>query len=166
MFHVSSLASVFRCTVSKSNRFSLDGKVSGNEDDDASTPSLCNHSYPSWLYLRSGLVLCFLLYATVHKTRVKRRVKKIDYRLVFGTEDHVKSALEQSRCSRKINTSFTTSSLSTLIRHKEKMGNSRIRGTYVAYFNRIWKGRSPPYYFLSRFLVEWKKLFPASDCPL
>jgi IS1 family transposase len=47
-----------------------------------------------------------LVYATVHKTRVKGRVKKIDYRIVFGTEEQVKSALEQSRCSRKINTSF------------------------------------------------------------
>jgi IS1 family transposase len=47
-----------------------------------------------------------LVYATVHKTRVKGRVKKIDYRVVFGTEEQVKSALEQSRCSRKINTSF------------------------------------------------------------
>jgi len=47
-----------------------------------------------------------LVYATVHKIRVKGRVKKIDYRIVFGTEEQVKSALEQSRCSRKINTSF------------------------------------------------------------
>jgi IS1 family transposase len=45
-----------------------------------------------------------LVYATVHKTRVKGRVKKIDYRTVFGTE--VQSALKLSKCSRKINTSF------------------------------------------------------------
>jgi IS1 family transposase len=47
-----------------------------------------------------------LVYATVHKTRVKRRVTKIDYRIVFGTEEQVQAALKQSRCSRKINTSF------------------------------------------------------------
>jgi IS1 family transposase len=47
-----------------------------------------------------------LVYATVHKIRVKGRVKKIEYRTVFGTEEQVKSALAQSRCSRKINTSF------------------------------------------------------------
>jgi IS1 family transposase len=47
-----------------------------------------------------------LVYATVHKTRVKGRVVKIDYRRVFGTEEQVQAALEQSRCSRKINTSF------------------------------------------------------------
>ena len=42
-----------------------------------------------------------LVYATVHKTRVKGRVKKIDYRMVFGTEEQVQAALKQSRCSRK-----------------------------------------------------------------
>jgi len=47
-----------------------------------------------------------LVYATVHKTRVKGRVKKIDYRTVFGTEEQVQAALKRSRCSRKINTSF------------------------------------------------------------
>jgi len=47
-----------------------------------------------------------LVYAMVHKTRVKGRVTKIDYRTVFGTEEQVKSALEQSPCSRKVNTSF------------------------------------------------------------
>ena len=47
-----------------------------------------------------------LVYATVHKTRVKGRVKKIDYRTVFGTDEQLKWALEQSPCSRKVNTSF------------------------------------------------------------
>ena len=47
-----------------------------------------------------------LVYATVHKTQVKGRVKKIDYRTVFGTEEQVLSALQESRCSRKVNTSF------------------------------------------------------------
>jgi IS1 family transposase len=47
-----------------------------------------------------------LVYATVHKIRVKGRVKKIDYRTVFGTDEQVQSALKASRCSRKINTAF------------------------------------------------------------
>jgi IS1 family transposase len=47
-----------------------------------------------------------LTYATVHKTRVKGRVTKIDYRTVFGSEERVQAALEASSCSRKVNTSF------------------------------------------------------------
>jgi IS1 family transposase len=47
-----------------------------------------------------------LVYATVHKTRVKGRVKRIDYRTVFGTEEQVVEALKVSKCSRKVNTSF------------------------------------------------------------
>ncbi len=44
--------------------------------------------------------------ATIHKTREKGRVTKIDYRRVFGTEEQVEAALKESSCSRKINTSF------------------------------------------------------------
>ena len=47
-----------------------------------------------------------LVYATVHKTRVKGKVKKIDYRTVFGTDEQVESALKESTCSRRVNTSF------------------------------------------------------------
>lgn len=47
-----------------------------------------------------------LVYATVHKTRVKGRVKKITYRTIYGTDAQVQSALAASRCSRKINTAF------------------------------------------------------------
>jgi IS1 family transposase len=47
-----------------------------------------------------------LVYATVHKTRVKGRVKKIDYRTIFGTDEQVQAALKESKCSRKVNTSF------------------------------------------------------------
>ena len=47
-----------------------------------------------------------LVYATVHKTRVKGRVTKIDYRTVFGTEEQVQEALRGSRCSHKVNRSF------------------------------------------------------------
>ena len=47
-----------------------------------------------------------LVYAMVHKVRVQGKVKKIEYRTVFGSDAQVQSALEQSRCSRKVNTSF------------------------------------------------------------
>jgi IS1 family transposase len=47
-----------------------------------------------------------LVYATVHKKRVKGRMKKIEYRTIFGTDEQVQSALAASRCSHKINTSF------------------------------------------------------------
>ena len=47
-----------------------------------------------------------LTYATVHKTRKKGRVVKIDYRVVFGTTAAVMAALVVSLVSSAINTSF------------------------------------------------------------
>ena len=47
-----------------------------------------------------------LLYATVHKTRAKGRVVKVEPRLVFGTEAALKAALARSASSRAVNTSF------------------------------------------------------------
>jgi IS1 family transposase len=47
-----------------------------------------------------------LRYATVHKTRKKGRVVKVDYRVVFGTLVAVQLALSLSRVSRAINTAF------------------------------------------------------------
>jgi IS1 family transposase len=47
-----------------------------------------------------------LRYATVHKTRKKGRVVKIDFRVVFGTVAAVMAALKSSKVSKKINTSF------------------------------------------------------------
>jgi IS1 family transposase len=47
-----------------------------------------------------------LNYATVHKTRKKGRVVKIDYRVVFGTVLAVQAALAASTVSRAINTAF------------------------------------------------------------
>ena len=47
-----------------------------------------------------------LKYATVHKTRVKGRVTKVEPRVIFGTELAVKEALEKSQVSRSINTAF------------------------------------------------------------
>ena len=47
-----------------------------------------------------------LLYATVHKTREKGRVVKVETRLVFGTEDMLAEALEESTVSGGVNTSY------------------------------------------------------------
>jgi IS1 family transposase len=47
-----------------------------------------------------------LKYATVHKTRRKGRVVKIDLRVVFGEASAVQAALERSAVSHTINTAF------------------------------------------------------------
>jgi IS1 family transposase len=47
-----------------------------------------------------------LRYATVHKTREKGRVVKVDFRVVFGTVVGVMAALAQSLVSKAINTAF------------------------------------------------------------
>jgi IS1 family transposase len=47
-----------------------------------------------------------LLYATLHKTRRKGRVVKVEPRLVFGTAAALKVALTRSASSRAVNTSF------------------------------------------------------------
>jgi hypothetical protein len=47
-----------------------------------------------------------LTYATVHKTRVKGRVTKVEQRVIFGTASAVAAALARSASSRAVNTSF------------------------------------------------------------
>ena len=47
-----------------------------------------------------------LTYATVHKTRVKGRVVKVEQRIIFGTAMDVEAALARSSSSRAVNTSF------------------------------------------------------------
>lgn len=47
-----------------------------------------------------------LHYATVHKTRRKGRVIKVDLRVVFGTQAEVAAAIEASAVSKTINTAF------------------------------------------------------------
>jgi IS1 family transposase len=47
-----------------------------------------------------------LRYATVHKTRHKGRVTKIDCRVVFGEPQEIEQALARSPVSHKINTAF------------------------------------------------------------
>lgn len=47
-----------------------------------------------------------LTYATVHKTRSKGRVVKVEQRVIFGTAASVGAALARSASSRAVNTSF------------------------------------------------------------
>jgi IS1 family transposase len=47
-----------------------------------------------------------LTYATVHKTRSKGRVVKVEQRIIYGTAESVNSALARSASSRAVNTSF------------------------------------------------------------
>ena len=47
-----------------------------------------------------------LNYAVVEKTKESGRVVAVSFRVVFGSEEEVKAALEASRSSRSINTSF------------------------------------------------------------
>src|SRR5262249_19703827 len=47
-----------------------------------------------------------LTYATVHKTRSKGRVTKVEQRIIFGTAAAVGTALARSASSRAVNTSF------------------------------------------------------------
>jgi len=47
-----------------------------------------------------------LHYGTVHKTRRKGRVVRVEARVIFGDRDEVRALLERSAVSRKINTAF------------------------------------------------------------
>ena len=47
-----------------------------------------------------------LKYATVHKTRHKGRVVKIELRTIFGSETEVQAAIEASAVSNTVNTAF------------------------------------------------------------
>ena len=47
-----------------------------------------------------------LVYAVVHKSREKGRVKKIEKKILFGTEKQVAKKIRESPCSNSVNTSF------------------------------------------------------------
>jgi len=82
-----------------------------------------------------------LQYATVHKTRVQGRVRKIDFRIVFGQPDRVQAALQQSRCSNKINTAFVERQNGT-----DRNRNARkVRKTYC--FSKDWDVHQAVTYF-------------------
>jgi hypothetical protein len=74
-----------------------------------------------------------LQYATVHKTREKGRVGKVDFRVVFGTVLRVLTALAQSAVSTAINTAFVE-------RHNGTDRNRNARKVRKSYcFSKNWE---------------------------
>jgi IS1 family transposase len=82
-----------------------------------------------------------LTYATVHKTRRKGRVVKIDLRAVFGSKAQVKTALETSAVSNTINTAFVE-------RHNGTDRNRNARKVRKSYcFSKDWDVHNAMTYF-------------------
>lgn len=82
-----------------------------------------------------------LHYATVHKTRRKGRVVKIDLRVVFGDPAAVQAALERSTVSHTINTAF-------LERHNATDRHRNARKTRKSYrFSKDWDLHNAATYF-------------------
>jgi len=82
-----------------------------------------------------------LLYATVHKTRRKGRVVKVELRVVFGREEAIRAALAASPVSTRINTAF-------IERHNgtDRNRNGRkVRKTYC--FSKDWDAHEAVTYF-------------------
>ena len=82
-----------------------------------------------------------LRYATVHKTRKKGRVVKIDFRVIFGTVAAVMAALKRSQVSKAINTAFVERQNGT-----DRNRNARkVRKTYC--FSKDWGVHQAMTYF-------------------
>lgn len=82
-----------------------------------------------------------LKYATVHKTRHKGRVVKIDLRVIFGSEAEVKAAIETSAVSKVINTAFVE-------RHNGTDRNRNARKVRKSYcFSKNWDIHNAMTYF-------------------
>lgn len=82
-----------------------------------------------------------LKYATVHKTREKGRVVKIDYRVVFGTVVAVMAALALSPVSKAINTAFVERHNGT----DRNRNGRKVRKTYC--FSKDWQVHEAVTYF-------------------
>lgn len=82
-----------------------------------------------------------LKYATVHKTRKKGRVVKIDYRVVFGTVAAVMAALALSLVSQAINTAFVERHNGT----DRNQNGRKVRKTYC--FSKDWQIHEAATYF-------------------
>ncbi len=80
-------------------------------------------------------------YATVHKTREKGRVTKIDFRVIFGTVAAVMAALAVSRVSRAINTAFVERHNGT----DRNRNGRKVRKTYC--FSKDWQVHEAVTYF-------------------
>jgi len=82
-----------------------------------------------------------LKYATVHKTREKGRVVKIDFRVIFGTLVAVAAALKKSRVSKAINTALVE-------RHNGTDRNRNARKVRKSYcFSKDWDVHQAMTYF-------------------
>ena len=82
-----------------------------------------------------------LTYATVHKTRRKGRVVKIDLRAVFGSKAQVEAAIEASAVSNMINTAFVE-------RHNGTDRNRNARKVRRSYcFSKDWDVHNAMTYF-------------------
>jgi IS1 family transposase len=82
-----------------------------------------------------------LHYATVHKTRRKGRVVKIDLRVVFGDPAAIQAALKRSTVSHMINTAF-------LERHNATDRHRNARKTRKSYrFSKDWDTHNAATYF-------------------
>jgi hypothetical protein len=82
-----------------------------------------------------------LTYATVHKTRAKGRVVKVEQRVIFGTAEGVGASLARSASSRAINTSFVERQNGT-----DRNRNARkVRKTYC--FSKDWSVHQAITYF-------------------
>jgi len=82
-----------------------------------------------------------LTYATVHKTRRKGRVVKIDLRAVFGSKAQVKAAIATSTVSNTVNTAFVE-------RHNGTDRNRNARKVRKSYcFSKEWEIHNAMTYF-------------------
>ena len=82
-----------------------------------------------------------LNYATVHKTREKGRVVKVDFRVIFGTIAAVTAALASSLVSNKINTAFVERQNGT----DRNRNGRKVRKTYC--FSKDWNVHEAVTYF-------------------
>ena len=91
-----------------------------------------------------------LNYATVHKTRNKGRVVKIDFRVIFGAVAAVMAALKLSRVSNKINTAFVERHNGT----DRNRNGRKVRKTYC--FSKDWDIHDGVTYFtMYRYNFCW-----------
>jgi len=82
-----------------------------------------------------------LKYATVHKTRHKGRVVKIDLRAIFGSKSEIMAAIEASAVSKMINTAF-------IERHNGTDRNRNARKVRKSYcFSKDWNVHNAMTYF-------------------
>lgn len=91
-----------------------------------------------------------LRYATVHKTREKGRVIKVETRVVYGDPQAVEAALRASRVSRHVNTSFVERHNGT-----DRNRNARkVRKTYC--FSKNWEvHEAMTYYTMYSYNFCW-----------